>query len=149
MQSFARAGSAFQIASKALALSFGVPLSIFSCSLGISIRSKTFVGQTVIQMPSAIQMSKSVPTAVPCTPYSLLTPSFQSTLCPRCSSFTGHWLGKLGSSMSFRTFPVTGASPIHYLPYDRAGGKGYKIVGLENCWLRFISLYPFYDVFYN
>src|SRR2546425_1374790 len=65
MQSFSRAGSAFHVANGAFPLSLVTPLSIFSCSPGNSILSKTFTGQTVMQIPSAMQMSKSTPTADP------------------------------------------------------------------------------------
>src|SRR5208337_2872785 len=99
MQSRSRIGSAFQRSRSVLPLSLAVCLSIFSCSAGKSILSKTLVGQTEMQMPSAMQMSKSTPTATPCTPYSLLTPSFHLTSCPSWSSFLGHSLGKEASSI--------------------------------------------------
>src|SRR5206468_12806568 len=122
MQSFSLAGSAFQVASGAFPLSLTTPLSIFSCSPGNSIRSKTLTGHTVMQIPSAMQMSKSTPTADPWTPYSLLTPLFHFTWWSMCFSLFGHPFGKLGSSISFLTSAIGVASS----PQRR--GLAYKIV---------------------
>jgi len=62
MQSFSLAGSAFLAARIAWPLAFGVSQS------GVSSQSKTLTGQTEMQIPSAMQMSKSTATIFPWIP---------------------------------------------------------------------------------
>jgi len=99
IQSLSRAGSAFQLSKSVFPLSLGNCFSIRSFSVGKSILSKTFTGQTEMHIPSAMQISKSTATATPCTPSSLLTPSFFLISWPSCSPTLGHSFGKVASSM--------------------------------------------------
>jgi hypothetical protein len=59
MQSFSLAGSAF------LAIRIACPLALGVSQFGVSSHSKTFTGQTEMQIPSAMQTLKSAATVFP------------------------------------------------------------------------------------